>query len=133
MHVETRFERAPAVFFLTVTGERDQTDLARLRVQETERVRALHTELTKCGVKVIEADEAEVAANPGRHDNTAEARQRIRHAREPTGWWSLLAISRWMKDKGVSTGFGDGTYRPADAVTRQAMSAFMQRVSALLP
>ena len=30
------------------------TDLARLRVQETERVVALRTELTKCGAKVIE-------------------------------------------------------------------------------
>jgi hypothetical protein len=40
---------------------------------------------------------------------------------------------RWMKDAGVSTGFGDGTYRPSIAVTRQAMSAFMQRVSSELP
>lgn len=30
------------------------TDLARLRVQETERVVALRTELTKCGAKVVE-------------------------------------------------------------------------------
>jgi 3-phosphoshikimate 1-carboxyvinyltransferase len=30
------------------------TDLGRLRVQETERVEALRTELTKCGAKVIE-------------------------------------------------------------------------------
>jgi 3-phosphoshikimate 1-carboxyvinyltransferase len=30
------------------------TDLSRLRLQETERVRALRTELTKCGAKVIE-------------------------------------------------------------------------------
>jgi len=30
------------------------TDLGRLRVQETERVIALRTELTKCGAKVIE-------------------------------------------------------------------------------
>ena len=30
------------------------TDLARLRLQETERVHALKTELTKCGAKVIE-------------------------------------------------------------------------------
>jgi 3-phosphoshikimate 1-carboxyvinyltransferase len=30
------------------------TDLGRLRLQETERVKALRTELTKCGVKVVE-------------------------------------------------------------------------------
>jgi 3-phosphoshikimate 1-carboxyvinyltransferase len=30
------------------------TDLGRLRLQETERVKALRTELTKCGAKVIE-------------------------------------------------------------------------------
>jgi hypothetical protein len=39
-----------------------------------------------------------------------------------------------MKAMGISTGYGDGTYRPtAAAVTRQAMSAFMYRVSAQLP
>jgi hypothetical protein len=40
---------------------------------------------------------------------------------------------KWMKDQNISTGFGDGTYRPSIAVTRQAMSAFMYRVSLLLP
>jgi hypothetical protein len=39
----------------------------------------------------------------------------------------------WMKSSGVSTGFNDGTYRPAAVVTRQAMSAFMHRVAGLLP
>jgi hypothetical protein len=39
----------------------------------------------------------------------------------------------WMKDQGISTGFTDGTYRPSIAVTRMAMSAFMYRVSLLLP
>jgi hypothetical protein len=39
---------------------------------------------------------------------------------------------QWMKVNGISTGFGDGTYRPADPVTRQAMAAFMYRVSAFL-
>jgi hypothetical protein len=37
------------------------------------------------------------------------------------------AIS-WMKEKGITTGFGDNTYHPAEAVTRQAMAAFMQRL-----
>jgi hypothetical protein len=35
----------------------------------------------------------------------------------------------WMRNTGVSTGFSDGTYRPSIPVTRQAMSAFLYRVS----
>lgn len=33
----------------------------------------------------------------------------------------------WMHATGISTGYQDGTYRPNDPVTRQAMSAFLQR------
>jgi hypothetical protein len=40
---------------------------------------------------------------------------------------------KWMKDSGVSTGLGDGTYGPALTVKRQSMSAFMFRVNSLLP
>jgi hypothetical protein len=32
-----------------------------------------------------------------------------------------------MADAGISAGFGDGTYRPSEPVTRQAMSAFLNR------
>jgi hypothetical protein len=39
---------------------------------------------------------------------------------------------QWMKDNGISTGFDDGTYRPSNNVTRQAMSAFLYRVSFLV-
>jgi hypothetical protein len=39
----------------------------------------------------------------------------------------------WMKAAAVSTGFGDGTYRPASPVTRQAMAAFIYRLSLILP
>ena len=35
----------------------------------------------------------------------------------------------WMADKGITTGFDDGTYRPSIPVSRQAMSAFMQRTA----
>ncbi|MCC5952907.1 MAG: S-layer homology domain-containing protein [Acidimicrobiia bacterium] len=35
----------------------------------------------------------------------------------------------WLLDAEVTTGFGDGTYRPASAVTRQAMAAFMYRLA----
>jgi hypothetical protein len=34
----------------------------------------------------------------------------------------------WMAEKGITTGFGDGTYRPGEAVTRQAMAAFLNRL-----
>jgi hypothetical protein len=34
----------------------------------------------------------------------------------------------WMADTNITTGFPDGTFHPADPVTRQAMSAFMERL-----
>jgi hypothetical protein len=40
---------------------------------------------------------------------------------------AFCAEIEWMAGAGISTGFGDGTYKPANAVTRQAMSAFMAR------
>jgi S-layer homology domain len=33
----------------------------------------------------------------------------------------------WMRDKGISTGWPDGTYRPLEPVNRDAMSAFLHR------
>jgi S-layer homology domain len=35
----------------------------------------------------------------------------------------------WMADYGIAGGFDDGTYRPANPVTRQAMAAFLHRLS----
>ena len=34
---------------------------------------------------------------------------------------------QWMADQGISTGYWDGTFRPAANVSRQAMAAFMYR------
>ena len=34
----------------------------------------------------------------------------------------------WMDETGISEGFPDGTYRPTNPVSRQAMSAFMARL-----
>ena len=34
----------------------------------------------------------------------------------------------WMAQHGISEGYADGTYRPHDPVSRQAMSAFLQRL-----
>ncbi len=33
----------------------------------------------------------------------------------------------WLKAQGISTGYPDGTFRPADPVSREAMAAFMYR------
>lgn len=35
----------------------------------------------------------------------------------------------WMYDSGLSTGWGDGTYRPYQAISREAMAAFMYRLA----
>jgi hypothetical protein len=35
----------------------------------------------------------------------------------------------WMADAGITTGFVDGTFRPAAAVSRQSMAAFLYRLS----
>ncbi|MEO6350883.1 MAG: S-layer homology domain-containing protein [Candidatus Limnocylindrales bacterium] len=35
----------------------------------------------------------------------------------------------WLADYGITTGYGDGTFKPGQAVTRQAMAAFMHRLS----
>jgi hypothetical protein len=36
----------------------------------------------------------------------------------------------FMAAEGITTGYGDGTFRPGDAVTRQAMAAFLYRLGA---
>ena len=38
----------------------------------------------------------------------------------------------WMKSARISTGWADGTYRPADAVTREQMAAFIYRLDSYL-
>ncbi|OWY59808.1 hypothetical protein B7486_72575, partial [cyanobacterium TDX16] len=38
----------------------------------------------------------------------------------------------WMADAGITTGFTDGTFRPAAPVTRQSMAAFLFRLLGLL-
>ncbi|MCC5953242.1 MAG: S-layer homology domain-containing protein [Acidimicrobiia bacterium] len=35
----------------------------------------------------------------------------------------------WMADAGITGGFADGTFRPTDNVSRQAMAAFMRRLA----
>jgi hypothetical protein len=35
----------------------------------------------------------------------------------------------WLADYGITSGFSDGTFRPDEPVTRQAMAAFLHRLS----
>lgn len=58
---------APLNFWAIPMDSVKFTDLGRLRVQECERVKALRTELTKCGAKVVEAGDTLTvyAAKPG--------------------------------------------------------------------
>jgi hypothetical protein len=42
---------------------------------------------------------------------------------------AFCAEIEWMRQSAISAGFDDGTYRPADPVTRQAMSAFLARLA----
>jgi hypothetical protein len=42
------------------------------------------------------------------------------------------AIS-WLAEVRISEGFADGTFRPANAITRQAMAAFVRRYSVVVP
>ncbi|MCC5954295.1 MAG: S-layer homology domain-containing protein, partial [Acidimicrobiia bacterium] len=35
----------------------------------------------------------------------------------------------WLAEEGVTTGYDDGTFRPTDAVSRQAMAAFLWRIA----
>lgn len=37
------------------------------------------------------------------------------------------ATINWMASQNISTGWADGTYRPYDSVTREAMAAFIYR------
>jgi CSLREA domain-containing protein len=39
----------------------------------------------------------------------------------------------WMAQSGVTEGYQDGTFKPGNPVTRQAMSAFMQRFAGVVP
>lgn len=36
---------------------------------------------------------------------------------------------RWLADRGISTGWADGTYRPLNAISREAMAAFLYRLA----
>jgi hypothetical protein len=41
----------------------------------------------------------------------------------------FAAAIRWMASSGISTGYADGTFRPAATVTRRAVVQFLHRVA----
>lgn len=46
---------------------------------------------------------------------------------DTNGHWAETFIC-WLKDNGISSGYGDGTYKPENSVTRAEMSVFLQKV-----
>ncbi len=53
-------------------------------------------------------------------------RQRFKDVPPGTAFYKEIS---WLADRGISTGYPDGTYRPLDSVNRDAMAAFMYRLS----
>jgi hypothetical protein len=48
------------------------------------------------------------------------------------GHWAETFIC-WIKDNGITSGYGDGTYRPGNYVTRAEMAVFMNRLAEIPP
>lgn len=46
---------------------------------------------------------------------------------DTNGHWAETFIC-WLKDNGLTAGYGDGTYRPNNGVTRAEMSVFLQKI-----
>ena len=46
----------------------------------------------------------------------------------PTGHPFYTEIA-WLAEQGITTGFPDGTFRPGQSITREAMAAFLYRFS----
>lgn len=51
---------------------------------------------------------------------------------DTNGHWAETFIC-WMKDGGITSGFGDGTYRPENNVTRAEMAVFITRSAEIPP
>lgn len=51
---------------------------------------------------------------------------------DTNGHWAETFIC-WMKEKGISGGYPDGTYKPANNVTRAEMAVMMQKQSQIPP
>ncbi|PKN94166.1 MAG: hypothetical protein CVU44_07125 [Chloroflexi bacterium HGW-Chloroflexi-6] len=50
---------------------------------------------------------------------------------DTNGHWAETFIC-WMKEKGITGGFGDGTYRPNNTVSRAEMAVFLNKLFVLL-
>lgn len=55
---------------------------------------------------------------------TPPARSPFRDVPTTSGFYREIC---WLASRGITTGYGDGTFRPADPVARAAMAAFMYR------
>jgi len=51
---------------------------------------------------------------------------------DTNGHWAETFIC-WLKDNGVSTGYGDGTYRPENNITRAEMAVMLKRQADVPP
>jgi len=51
---------------------------------------------------------------------------------DTNGHWAETFIC-WMKDTGISSGYPDGTYKPANNVTRAEMAVMLQKAVELPP
>ena len=49
---------------------------------------------------------------------------------DTNGHWAETFVC-WLKDGGVTSGYGDGTYRPENGVTRAEMAVFLQKIFGL--
>ncbi len=67
--------------------------------------------------------------NAGGQAYASEARDRFSDVLPGSAFYVEIA---WMAHQGISTGYSDGTFRPSATVTRQAMSAFMYRLDAVM-
>lgn len=66
------------------------------------------------------------AASPA--ENTAETAASAPVFRDVPAGAQFAKEIAWMKDKKISTGYPNGTYRPLDNVNRDAMAAFLHRL-----
>ena len=47
---------------------------------------------------------------------------------DTNGYWAETYIC-WLKDNGISAGYGDGTYHPDSNITRGEMAVFLQKIN----
>src|SRR6266540_2592889 len=51
---------------------------------------------------------------------------------DTNGYWAESFIC-WLKEHGITAGYGDGTYKPDNSITRGEMAVMLQRASNVPP